>query len=54
MFTELRVNSDAGNPTANFTGNPALRDALERITQTLAGEVSKRNMQPAGPELTIN
>lgn len=54
MFTELRVNSDAGNPTANFTGSPALRDALERITQTLAGEISKRNMQPSGPELTIN
>src|SRR5207237_2915353 len=24
MFTELRVNSDAGNPTANFQGNPKL------------------------------
>ena len=54
MFTELRVNSDAGNPTANFTGNPQLRDALERITQTLTGEVSKRNMGPGGPELTIS
>jgi ATP-binding protein involved in chromosome partitioning len=54
MFTQLRVNSDAGNPTANFTGEPRLRDALERIVQTLAGDVSKRNMQPAGPELTIN
>jgi ATP-binding protein involved in chromosome partitioning len=54
MFTELRVNSDAGNPTANFTGNPALREALERVTQTLAGEVSKRNMGPSGPELTIS
>jgi ATP-binding protein involved in chromosome partitioning len=54
MFTELRVNSDAGNPVANFTGNPRLRDALESITQTLAGEVNKRNMQPTGPELTIN
>src|SRR3954454_11647796 len=54
MFTELRVNSDAGNPEANFAGNPKLRESLERITQTLAGEVSKRNMQPTGPELTIN
>jgi ATP-binding protein involved in chromosome partitioning len=54
MFTELRVNSDAGNPTANFTGNPKLRESLEKIVQTLAGEVSKRNLQPAGPELTIS
>ena len=54
MFTQLRVNSDAGNPTANFTGDPRLRDALERIVQALAGEVSKRNVAPAGPELTIN
>ena len=54
MFTELRVNSDAGNPTANFTGNPRLRESLEHIVQALAGEVSKRNMQPTGPELTIS
>jgi ATP-binding protein involved in chromosome partitioning len=54
MFTELRVNSDAGNPTANFEGNPRLRESLERLVQTVAGEVSKRNMAPAGPELTIS
>jgi ATP-binding protein involved in chromosome partitioning len=54
MFTDLRVNSDAGNPIANFTGNPKLRDSLEAVVQTLAGEISKRNMQPSGPELTIS
>jgi ATP-binding protein involved in chromosome partitioning len=54
MFTELRVNSDSGDPTANFTGHPLLREALEHIVQNLAGEVSKRNMRPAGPELTIS
>ena len=54
MFTELRVNSDAGNPTANFEGNPRLRESLERLVQNLAGEISKRNMAPAGPELTIS
>src|SRR4051812_18429501 len=53
MFTELRVNSDAGNPVANFTGNPRLRDTLERITQTLAGEVTKRNLGPSGPTLNV-
>src|SRR4051812_41824336 len=44
MFTELRVNSDAGNPTANFAGNPKLRDALETVTRNLAGQVSLRNL----------
>src|SRR5581483_4577708 len=53
MFPELRVNSDAGNPTANFEGNPQLREALMAIVQNVAGQVSIRNMQPAGPELTI-
>ncbi len=52
MFTELRVNSDLGNPTANFQGNPALRDALESLAKNLAGQVSIRNMQ-SRPELTV-
>jgi ATP-binding protein involved in chromosome partitioning len=52
MFTELRVNSDAGNPHANYEKTPALRDALTHIVSILAGEVSKRNME-AGPQLTI-
>ncbi|MDB5293589.1 MAG: Iron-sulfur cluster carrier protein [Phycisphaerales bacterium] len=53
MFTEVRVNSDAGRPEKNFEGDPKLRAALESIVTNLAGEVSKRNMQPAGPSLTI-
>jgi ATP-binding protein involved in chromosome partitioning len=53
MFTELRVNSDAGKPTANFEGDPRLRDALQNVVRNLAGEVSKRNLRPAAPELTI-
>src|SRR6478672_997195 len=36
MFTELRVNSDAGNPNANFEGSPMLREALEAVVKTLA------------------
>src|SRR3954451_755214 len=44
MFTELRVNSDAGNPGANFTGNPKLREALEHVVTRLAGEVSRKNL----------
>ena len=54
MFTELRVNSDHGKPEWNFTTNPKLAAALEAVVRNLAGEVSKRNMQPAGPELKIS
>ena len=53
MFTELRVNSDAGNPTLNFEGDPRLRDALQNVVRNLAAEVAKRNLHPAAPELTI-
>ena len=54
MFPELRVNSDTGNPHANFEKNPKLRDALEHITRALAGEISKRNLAAPAPELKIS
>jgi ATP-binding protein involved in chromosome partitioning len=54
MFTELRVNSDHGQPEWNFTTNPRLRDALETVVKHLAGEVSKRNLQAAAPTLTVS
>jgi ATP-binding protein involved in chromosome partitioning len=54
MFTELRVNSDHGKPDWNFSTNPRLRESLEAVVRNLAGEVSKRNMQGGGPELTIS
>ena len=54
MFTELRVNSDAGKPHANFEGNPKLKASLESIVGHLAGEISKRNLSVAGPVLTIS
>lgn len=53
LFTELRVNSDAGKPHANFEGTRKLRESIESITKKLAGEVSKRNLQGSGPEFTI-
>jgi len=53
MFIELRVNSDTGNPTANFQANPKLRDALQQIVRRLAGEVSKRNLAAPTPQLNI-
>lgn len=53
LFTELRINSDAGKPNANFEGNPRLRDALMAIVQNVAGQVSVRNLTPSGPELSV-
>ena len=53
MFPELRVNSDAGKPHANFEGTPKLRESLESIAKKLAGEVSVRNLKPAGPEFSV-
>ncbi|HVT87962.1 MAG TPA: Mrp/NBP35 family ATP-binding protein [Tepidisphaeraceae bacterium] len=53
LYPELRVNSDAGNPSANFEGNPGLRAALESLTGHFAGAVSKQNMTESGPKLEI-
>jgi ATP-binding protein involved in chromosome partitioning len=53
MFPELRANSDAGKPHANFDGSPKLRESIEKVVQTFAGQVSLRNMQSRGPELNI-
>ncbi|CAN5581237.1 Mrp/NBP35 family ATP-binding protein [soil metagenome] len=54
MFTELRRNSDAGTPEKNFEGSPKLKEALEHIVQTLAGEVSVRNLSSAPVKLEIS
>ena len=53
MYPELRANSDAGTPHANFEGHPRLKAALEQMAQNLAAQVSLRNMQAAKPELNI-
>jgi ATP-binding protein involved in chromosome partitioning len=53
MFTELRVNSDAGQPEANYQGNPRLREALERIVRNLVNQITKRNAGSSGPMLTV-
>jgi ATP-binding protein involved in chromosome partitioning len=54
MFTALRVNSDTGDPEANFTGDPKLREALEHVVTSLAGEVSRKNLGAPGPALNIS
>ncbi len=40
ITTALRANSDAGDPIANFTGDPTLADHLESVVKALAGQVS--------------
>ncbi len=54
MFTELRVNSDAGKPHANFEANAALRDALETLVKNLVARVDERNAAGAPVELTMS
>jgi ATP-binding protein involved in chromosome partitioning len=53
LYPELRTNSDAGKPHANFEGNPKLAEALNAIVKNVAAQVSVRNMRPATPELNI-
>jgi ATP-binding protein involved in chromosome partitioning len=53
LFTELRVNSDAGEPGKNFEGSPLLRDSLLGIVKALIVQVAMRNAQSSGPELTV-
>jgi ATP-binding protein involved in chromosome partitioning len=53
LYPELRVNSDSGQPTLNFTANPKLAEALNEIVQKLTAQVSLRNQQTPMPELNI-
>ena len=52
LYTELRINSDAGDPHKNFQ-IPGLSAALTQIVRNLAGQVSQRNLRDQGPELNI-
>jgi ATP-binding protein involved in chromosome partitioning len=54
LYTDLRINSDAGTPEKNFTSNPGLGAALKRIVENLAGQISRHNLKDAGPELNIS
>jgi len=51
LYPELRVNSDAGDPTKNFTGSAKLADALNEIVQNLTAQVMLAGR--SGPELNI-
>ncbi len=50
----LRANSDAGNPTANFTDDPKLAGELDSVVKTLAGQVSVHTLSGAYVQPTIS
>jgi ATP-binding protein involved in chromosome partitioning len=52
MFPELRVNSDAGNPGANFAGTPELKSALETIAENFEKQVALAQTQ--SPNIQVN
>lgn len=53
LYTELRVNSDNGQPLRNFEC-PGLREALQSIVRNLAGQVSRRNLAGDAPVLQVS
>jgi ATP-binding protein involved in chromosome partitioning len=50
----LRVNSDSGDPTANFTGNPTLAEELQNVVRNLAGQVSVHTLSGGYVQPTIS
>lgn len=50
----LRANSDSGDPTANFTGDPTLAGELVSVIKNLAGQVSVHTMSGAYQQPTIS
>lgn len=56
IHMELRVNSDAGDPTSNFTGTPRLAEKLEKFVQRVESEVALATMARSGggPMLTVS
>ena len=49
----IRVNSDAGNPSANFD-DPALADELNQMVKSVAGQISVRAMSGQTMQPTIS
>ena len=52
IHMELRRNSDAGDPTGNFTGNPQLAAELMSMVDSVIEQVNARS-QNGGPTLTV-
>lgn len=53
MYPELRVNSDAGEPTKNFEGTEGLRGALEQIARNLVDQVNLQNEPGGGVKMNV-
>lgn len=50
----LRENSDTGNPTANFTGSPKLREPLENMIRQVQTQAALSLMRSgSGPQLVV-
>ncbi len=56
IHTELRVNSDSGDASANFTGNPVLASELERLVDQLEKQVAiaSQRRNAGTPTLTVS
>ncbi len=54
ITTALRVNSDAGNPTANFEGGGDLRKALEGVVERVEQQAALAGAKSAGPVLKVS
>ena len=52
----IRRNGDAGDPTANFTGDPKLAEELDVVVRNLAGQISVHNLsgQFQPPTLSVS
>ena len=53
LYPELRANSDAGDPTRNFTSDPRVAQSLNQIVQNLVSQINLRNLNSPTPELNI-
>ncbi len=54
IHMELRANSDAGNPTANFEGNASLRQELETLADQFQKQVDIVSMRKAQRTPTLS
>jgi len=56
IHMELRENSDSGDATANFTGNPTLRAELEKLVDQLEKQVTiaSQRRESSAPSLSIS
>jgi len=55
IHMELRANSDAGDPSANFTGNDNLRESLEKLAKRVEDEVALAKLKAGseGPVVSV-